>query len=281
MQTELLKHKFSGNIKSLSVDKDELKQLFKELQECSTEACEFEISEVYKFENDPAQQSVMIENLRACAQLRLTIVGDDGREIFGTADVLFNAPSFPEKVKLIYTASDTPYQSDYKYFVKNYFRLMLDFSKPNVVDFSFLPGDRTLNNSNYEINGTNKAWSNSVFLILDRFIKGKPSKLPFVHKNTVYDLIVWFFALPAGLYYVMGVYAWIGKLTTSTYIKGLTVTYFFIAILMLARIFFHYLRWVYPMVEYRSKNHSYLKHQAAIYSIIISTIGKILYDIFM
>jgi len=45
------------------------------------------------------------------------------------------------------------------------------------------------------------------------------------------------------------------------------------------RILFHYFRWVYPMIEYKSKKDRSIGHQAALLSITLGIIGKILYDV--
>lgn len=123
-------------------------------------------------------------------------------------------------------------------------------------------------------------WVNGVFHEIDAFVNDRPSKAPKIHRGSVYDILVWLVGLPLG-FYICNKYELSPLMTShkSSSLDNLAMTYFFFLSLFLLRVLFHYFRWVYPMIEYKSKRDRSAAHQAAVLSITLGILGKVLYDV--
>ena len=119
-----------------------------------------------------------------------------------------------------------------------------------------------------------------VFHGINSFIDSKPSKYSTIHKGSLYDFLIWFFGIPFAFSIC---HKFINlKLTfveQNPFLGNIVISYLFLLSLFILRITFHYLRWVYPMIEFKNKNGRSIKHQAALLSISFGVIGKLLYDI--
>ncbi|MBP7556851.1 MAG: hypothetical protein KA821_11325 [Chitinophagaceae bacterium] len=277
MSDSTIRNNLSKKISSLSFDKDDLRKLLNILQLRANAASEIEYKkfEAFKAEN--------LENIKRdldyCAILMITVTGYQNEELFGTIDDVFNSVSFPEQVKTIYVNSELRYREPYKYYPINSFTLFVDFSKPKVFDFSFQPNERTPNDSQFEVQGSDNTWVNGVFHEIDAYIRSRPSKFSKAHRGSIYDFLVWFFGIPFGFYVCYKVIQLhIPFLAGHSFFESILLTYCFFLSLFILRILFHYFRWVYPMIEYKNKKERSIGHQAALLSITLGIIGKIIYD---
>ncbi len=277
MSDNVVRNRLSKKISSLSFDKEDLRKLLNILQLRANAASEIEYKKLETKNPD------ILENIRKdlndCASLRISVTGFQSEELFGTIDEVFNSVSFPEAVRTIYLNSDLIYRSTYKYYPENFFQLLIDFSKPKVFDFAFQPNERTPNDSQFEVQGSDNTWVNGVFHEIDAYITSKPSKFSKVHEGSVYDFLVWFFGIPFGFYMCYKIInLQLLYLEQHTFFENIFLTYCFFLSLFILRILFHYFRWVYPMIEYKSKRNRSIGHQAALLSISLGIIGKVLYD---
>ncbi|RQO75642.1 hypothetical protein DBR43_09910 [Pedobacter sp. KBW06] len=279
MPNDVVRNKLSKKIGALSLDKDDLRKLLDILQQRAKTASEIEYK---RFEETKVENLEQFKhNMEICSMLKITVVGFKSEELFGTIEDVFGSVSFPDSVKTIYVNSDVVYRANFNYYPSNHFQLYIDFSKPKVFDFSFQPSDRTPNDSEFIVQGDDSMWVNGVFHEIDAFVKDRPSKAPKIHRGSVYDLLVWLVGLPLG-FYICNKYQqspFVASLESS-FLNNLAMTYFFFLSLFLLRVLFHYFRWVYPMIEYKCKRDRSAAHQAAVLSITLGIVGKVLYDVF-
>lgn len=282
MSKDILRNKLSKNITSLSLDKEELKKVVGLLQEGANSACEFELRKAEAFSiNDEGYNKELIKaNLKTCAILKISVAGYENKELFGTIDEVFNSVSFPERVKSLYVHSEHPYKAQFNYFPENFFELFIDFSKPKVFDFSFLPSEKTPNSSQFRVEGSDNTWVNGVFREVEAYLRSKPSKVPGIHKGSIYDLLIWFFGIPFS-FYICYKFSTFAKKTFSDhpFLESAFFFYLFIISLIIIRILFHYFRWIYPVVEYKGKNDRSMAHHFILISTVLGVLGDIIYDV--
>ena len=187
--------------------------------------------------------------------------------------------SFPEQIKSLYVNSELLYKSRFNYYPRNRFDLLLDFSKPKVLDFSFLPSDRPPNNSNFCVEGYDNTWVNGVYNEIDKFLDKRSSKLSGIHKNSIYDVIVWFLGIPMGFWICFKFSPSISGVFSSDFLESALFVYVFFLTLFILRILFHYFRWLYPKIQYTSKKDLSLVHRGVFYVITTGIIVAFLYDI--
>ncbi|MBL7740131.1 MAG: hypothetical protein JNK14_13015 [Chitinophagaceae bacterium] len=277
MSSNISRTRLTKSLKSLSLDKEDLKKILDILQLRAKDASDIEYKKSDKLEI--TEPNNLRANLDTCAELKVTIKGSRNEELFGTIDEVFKFPSFPEKITSVYVNSRLIYESNFDHYPSNSFSLLIDFRKHKILDFSFSPSERTYNESEFIVEGSDNMWVNGVYFEIDSFIKTKPSKFPNIHKGGIYDILIWFFGIPFGFWLCYRVILLkFSFFSAHPFIENLFLTYCFFVGLFFLRILFHYFRWVYPMIEYKNKRDRSLGHQAAILSISIGLIGKVIYD---
>jgi len=151
-------------IRSFSVDRNDLRRLLELLQERAYAAADIEEQ---KFEKRPEHTEEQFKQakreLREGFELFITLAGVDGRMLTGNISQIFDSPNFPEEVRDVFFDTATPLRSRYGYSPRNKMVLFLDFRKPEVLNFTILPSQETVNESNFEIEGRDATWVNGVF----------------------------------------------------------------------------------------------------------------------
>ncbi|MCL9783634.1 hypothetical protein M9194_19605 [Vibrio sp. S4M6] len=280
-QTQVKVHQ-KMTVTSLSLDKDELKQFCDILQQRANSAAEIEARLFLKNENQT--EEVYEENkatLKSSFKLKVTIAGADGDQHWGTIEEVFNSPNFPESVKSLYIESDLTLRVNHNYHPHNSFKVFLDFSKPKIFDFSFMPNTETPNESMIEVQGYDSTWVNGVFSELKSFIDKRASKLSIVHNHSVYDVLVWILGFPLAFWVCskFSVPIEVSFGSNNIYLSGALYLYSFVITLFLFRVLFHYLRWVCPLVEYQNKKNSMLVHRGSLLALTTGWVGSFIYDV--
>jgi hypothetical protein len=269
-------------IRSLSVDREDLRTLLEILQERAYNAAELEEKHLIRLDGQSDEEYEKAKkDLKEGFELFITISGVDGRKLTGNIEEICDSPNYPVDVKDVFFDTSTPLRTRYNYFTNNKMVLFLDFGKPEVFNFSILPSQETQNGSNIEVIGRDATWVNGVFKEFLSFVEERPSTVPWLHRHSIYDIMIWILGFPLSF--------WIcSKLSTkiegvfgsySVFLKAALYLYVFIVALNLLRIAFHYARWIWPLMEYKSEKSKGLKHKA-IFSLIVTGFGfPAIYDI--
>jgi hypothetical protein len=277
----LLNNKQTMPVPSLSLDKEELRRLCDILQERANSAAEIEVGCFKRNEQTDEQYMASIKTLRESFKLKINIYGSEGEELFGLIEDVFNSVNYPEQIQSFYVDSQTTLRYSHNYYPQNSFVVSFDFSKPRVFDLSLMPNVSTPNGSRIEVNGTDATWVNGVFSEIKKFIENRSSTLSIVHTHSVYDLLLWILGFPISFWVC---YKFSFKIESVFGINNAFATnafyfYVFIANLFLFRVLFHYLRWVCPLVEYRTKGNKMLVHRAIFSILSIGWLGQFIYDL--
>ncbi len=268
------------DVSSLSMDKDDLRRFCDILQERVNSAAEFEVNLFQQNEQTDEQYQQNIAILRESFELRITITGIGGKELWGSIGEVFGSVNFPEQVKSLYVESESTLRHVHNYYPHNSFTIFLDFSKPKVFDLSIMPHQGTPNESNVEVKGYDAIWVNGVFTELKKFIDDRPSTLSIVHSHGVYDVLQLVLGFPLSFWVCSKFSSSIetGFGNGNAFVISALYLYAFVATLFLSRILFHYLRWVCPLVEYRYKNNAMLIHRTLFGALTLGWLGQFLYD---
>jgi hypothetical protein len=274
-------NRLSKKIYSLSIDRDDLHLLCDKLQERSNAAAELEVQNFKKGDQSDEEYEKNTKLIREAFILFITISGDKGEELSGSIDEIFNSSNFPAIVKKFYVNSEAKLRAFYNIYPRNSLELTLDFDKPKIFDLSLMPSKRTPNDSQITVKGYDVTWVNGVYHEISSFFSNKSSKFSFVHKNNIYDIFLWTIGLPFSFWTCFKLSSITNKINIldSVFLKNALYVYVFFASLFLLRIIFHYMRWVSPLVEYRSKTNIVILHRAILISLSISIFGTFLYDI--
>lgn len=219
--------------------------------------------------------------LKESFQLKVLVAGTDGQQLYGSIPEIFDSLSFPDELQSILVNSDSTLRLSYNYYPRNSLKLFLDFSELPVLNFSFLPSQATPNGSNISVAGYDSTWVHGVFNEFNTFINKYPSQFTWIHKHSVYDLLVWIIGLPLGFWIAYRLSDILNKLFSnfSVFVQSASYVYVFFATLIGFRLLFHYARWVWPLVEYCSIENKALKHRIAFGVISFTIVGSFIYDL--
>lgn len=276
-----IKNRLKQKVSSLSLDKNELKKLCDILQERANGAADLEIKSFAQGNQTDEEYEANKKTLKESFELNITIAGANGEELFGNIGDVFNSPNYPDEVRTFHVNSENTLRAVHNYYPRNSFTLFLQFSKPKILDFSFMPSQGTPNESNFEVQGYDATWANGVFNEITNCFKQRSSSLSVVHNHSVYDVLLWFLGFPFAFWVSFKTSTTIENLfiNFNSFVKNAVYLYLFIATLFCFRILFHYLRWVCPLVEYRSPKNTIMIHRAVLATLSLGTFGSFIYDI--
>lgn len=269
-------------IRSFSIDRNELRKLLEILQERAYAAGEIEQQHLKKIPEQTEKQFEQDKReLKEGFELFITLSGVDGRKLTGNISQIFDSPNFPEEVGVVFFDTSTPLYYRYRYTPKNKMILFLDFSRPDVFNFTILPSQETQNESNLEIEGKDATWVNGVFKEFFDFVEQRPSTFPWLHRHSIYDVLLWIAGFPLSFWIcsklspsIEGVFG-----GYSVFLKSALYFYVFVIALNLIRIAFHYARWIWPLTEYKSEKSKSLKHKAMFSLLASGLVIPAIYDI--
>lgn len=267
-----INNRLTSKIASFATDKEDLRTFCNLLQEKSAAAAEIEVLKFERGDRNEEKYQEALQALREGFDLRLTVCGAGGEELYGSIGDIFDSPNFPTNVKSLFVNSAHILKDIHNYYPRNYFVVFLDFSKPAIFDLTLMPSQNTPNGSNYEVRGSDATWVNGVFNEITNFIKRRASKLSIVHNHSIYDILLWILGFPIAFRtcYKLSPHIEQLKNMASGFFVNAIYVYCFVASLFIFRILFHYLRWICPLVEYKSKGSKIIAHRLFFGAIIIA-----------
>ncbi|MBL4797544.1 MAG: hypothetical protein JKY50_09030 [Oleispira sp.] len=277
----VMKARLNQPIVGCSLDIDDLKKLSKILQERSNTALKYELEKLDRLKGDVSNKEAAKKDAEEAFILRYSIKGDKGQELFGLFDEVFSSPNYPDKVVSFYVNSANTLKARYNYTPQNSFTVHLDFSKPKIFDLSIFPSHPTPNDSFFEVEGYDVSWVNGVYSEIDQFLKERMQPLGVVHKHSIYDLLLWVVGYPIAFW---GCYKASNMVESifgdfSSFLKNALYLYVGLFCLVSFRVLYHYARWVFPKIEYKSSLNKNLKHQLFLGALSLSVISVFIVDI--
>ena len=279
----ILTTELSQQITACTFTKEDLKILCEILQESSHEAAKEEVSHYTPL--DKSDEQIISDKLLLLSgfELKVTVQGIDDQRVYGTISDVFNSPRFPAKVKSLYIDSELDLRNLYNWSPRNRFELLLDFTKPALFNLSLSPSISTPNASNIIVAGLNSDWVSGVYRKVTDFIKERKTRRSFLHRHSVYDLLLFLVGIPFAFwmaYKLAGVIDSVfGKF--SVFVQNGAYVFLFFLMLHVFRIIFHYARWIFPIVEYRGSKDAARKHRnfllALLVGVPVAVFGNSLY----
>lgn len=268
-------------IRSLCIGKDDLFKLCNLLQERNNAAGKIEIENFKQLNQTDEEYENSKKAIQKSFELKITARGIGGQELFGSISEVFGSPNFPDQLASFFVNSSTMFNVNYNIPPRNHFQLLLDFSRPHVLNLSFLPSQETPNTSNIEVRGFDPTWVHGVFHEVTNFVNEHPSQLTWIHKHSVYDFSLFILGIPFGFWMVYRLSSVLNKIFAgvSVFVQNASYVYVFLISLFIWRIIFHYARWIWPLVEYQSPKSKATKHRVALIAICLGIIASVIYDV--
>jgi len=265
---------------SCSFDKDNLRRFLQILQERLNAAAEFEVSKFEQRDQSDEEYEANKQLLRDGFVVRPTVTGQNGQELYGTVNDVFESANFPEEVRSIYVNSEIWLKSRYNYVPHNSVELFFDFSRPEIFDFSFMPSQKTPNETNIKVRGVDSTWVNGIFHEANAFLNDHRAPAPWLHRHSIYDILLWIFGYPVGFWTCFKVSSLLPQAQeTMLFLVAAIYVYVFLVALVIIRTLFHYARWVFPLAEYMHPRSKLIRHRAILGVLILALVSGFVYDI--
>lgn len=209
-------------------------------------------------------------------KVSILIYGTKGEQILSHTIEAFDESGLPDEISQIIFDNSLIYTSRVKQNPQNRLRVVFDFSKPSIFNFTSKPSVNT-NNSSIEILGQNDNWVNGAFEQINSSLKERKTKRTWLYTNNIYELFLLVIVLPLTFWNLNKIsnYFLIPSLKLPSIIEVGLYFYIFIILLWLFRIIFNYARWLLPYIEI---NYGFRKREIAHRLILLGLITTLLYS---
>jgi hypothetical protein len=210
----------------------------------------------------------------------VNVTGANNEVVSGSGEQFLASQNIPEKILTVfYTTLAGPNAVGItRDFLHNRATLLLDFSRPTVLDFSKLPTHATENTSNLQIVAASEPWFTTLNTRLTQLLIERRTGFNWLHQQGVYDLLLLTVGLPFALWIDRRFSPSIDKLQLPTVLSSGVYVYLFFAGLFIFRGVFTYSRWVFPKIEIHSDASPPLRHRAVWLAIMVAVFGGAIWD---
>jgi len=281
---ELKLHRKMSDLPGCDINLEFVKNFYNELKSLNNEAIDYELKnaqELYKDEQLKNIEEFIKNNMKIIVEIN----GVRGEMLSSNNESIFDNEKLPNHISMIRFSNEVLMRSGY--IPGNVIKVEFDFNRIDIFDFRESPSNRSGNMSQIFIAGNNKSWVEGTYNNLINVLKDKKNISNLLHKRNIYDLFLWFIIVPMD-FYVLALfeenfqnllYNLSSPLRIGIYI------YIFIMFLLIFRITFNYMRWLFPYMAFNiDKNRIRNIHKivlAILWTLIFSPIlSKIINRIF-
>ncbi len=258
---------------------DDVKQLYLELSKINRSFGETIIATLNREPDLDDEQWKDRKQLLLDDAFRLTVSvrGQRDQQLYGEDETIFSSDDLPVPVKAIYFTNVTAWQRNAPNSAPpNRIEVLLDFSKPALLDPTPLVSEPTPNETSVTVNANDMTFFRAVRQVVNEKLLSKRKLYSFIHRSFAYDFGMWFLVLPLAL--IVATY-YMGLLLP---VDGAFSAYrwaFFIYAIGLALIFYRFLlsytKWAFPVMVLEENKDTAWKHRVTILGIF----GGILYQV--
>ena len=210
----------------------------------------------------------------------VNVTGSNNEIISGSGEHFLASENIPDNILTVfYTTIAGPNAVGIaREFLQNRATLLLDFSRPTILDFTKLPTFATPNNSNFEISASSEEWFTTLNTRLTQLFDDRHTGFNGLHQPGIYDLLLFIVGLPFALWIDYRFSPFVDKLQLSIMVASGVYVYLFLFGLFIFRGIFTYSRWVFPKIEIQSEASPPLRHRAVWAAIMIGVFGGAVWD---
>jgi hypothetical protein len=270
-------------IKACRLRSDDFKRLYRLIDQRQKEYRDKAVQLLFRQEKETEEEFVQKKKrITDAFVVSVTIAGENGELLTGNREEVFDELNLPSEIKSILYSTQSVPNAVLGHLPSDRIVLFLDFSRPPFLDFSRMPSLPTPNESNFEISANTEVWFAAAKAMLGDFFENKRTGYEWLHRNSIYDLMLWFIVFPVALWICArtgNVYSGINKL--STFPRLAIYSYLFLGCLVIYRILFSYSRWVFPKIEMEREGgrRSPFRHRVVWGAIVLAIVLPALYDI--
>jgi hypothetical protein len=269
-------------IEACRLRRDDLARLYRIINDRQIEYGQMFVDQVLA--QLPTESSEQFQERRARVKnsfvTTVNVTGSNNEIVSGSGEHFLASGNIPDSILTVfYTTIAGPNAVGIaQEFLQNRATLLIDFSRPTILDFTKLPTFATPNNSNFEISASSEAWFTTLNTRLTELFRERRTGFNWLHQPGIYDLLLFVLGLPFALWIDFRCSPIIDRLQLPTVLGSGIFVYLFVAGLFIFRGIFTYSRWVFPKVEIQSEGSPPLRHRAVWAAIMIGVFGGAVWD---
>lgn len=263
---QIYKNSFrSGILPSCKLDLDYFRKIARIVQELSNEAAEYEIATLKResFKSEDLFNNAKKQML-SLYRIQILMRTAKGETIISQDVSIFDEENLPDYISYISMDSSSLYEFTINRRPHNSIKIDFDFSKPQIFDLKTKPSLATINSSQFNISGKNETWVQGSYKRILSSIEAKRTNRSWLHKNNIYDLILWFFYMPTLIFNLVRYEKYFAEYFQKipAILEVFVYIYLFIISLFIFLILFKYMRWIFPYIEIKTTTtNSSTKHR--------------------
>ncbi|NVM56094.1 MAG: hypothetical protein HWN66_20525 [Candidatus Helarchaeota archaeon] len=240
-------------IEACDINLKDLKNLYDKLDEKKEIAIESEHKAIDNFALPKEEKEKMKENVKEWIKVNIMVAGTKGERLASGSKEVFDKINF--EISSIRYDNYLVFEYNTKMRPKNYFEIALDFTKPKISDFSSNPGKKTPNESRIIVAGMDEVWTNGIYSIVKDYFKERSSLRQLINSSGIYDIILWLIVIPYGFIMLNKLINYLkGRLNIIDSVLFVFIgLYFMVSLILIWRVFFGFVRWLFPPLEYISE----------------------------
>lgn len=236
--------------RGVSFTKDDLETLYDIIQEQTESAANIYVQSQLTRTNETEEEFIEIKNrILSTARTRVNITLVDGETTSLDSKDIFLERYFPNNILAITYDSGFSFRALNGAAIGNEMQLNIDFSSPLFRDVLLQPSLQTLNNSYCNISGGDESWRRTTKGRIKEFLDKKNNGRAWLHSTGVYDIFLFFIGFPIAFRIIYRLLPYLNAALNSGHdiLRYAFYVYVFLTILIFAKLFFQYSRWVWRL----------------------------------
>lgn len=271
-----------SKLPSCMLDLVYFQKLYKKLKEINDRAIEIEKAALQRKPDQSEEDFKKLQDrVTDLYKLGISIKGSKDEFIGAENPGIFCEDSMPDSVTSIMFDNSFQYRYTLGRDPLNHFKVVFDFSRPNIFDFSAFPTESTPNFSIVEVNGQDQTWVEGAYSAVMSSLDDRRKGSSWVHRSRIYDIFLWLFILPSSFWFLRKIEFSFGHhfANLSPVWQVAFYLYFFISFVWFFVMLFKYGRWLYPYLELKTSHPRGATLQRAIFYLLLgSVVSSFLYD---
>lgn len=199
-------------------------------------------------------------------RITVTIRGQLDQQLYGEDVNIFQIENLPLPIRSIYFTNATAWQRNAQNSMPpNRVEVLLDFSKPALLDPNPLVSEATPNSSSVTVNAREMTYFRAVRQLSEEKLLQKRTPYSIIHHNYAYDFGIWLLILPAAL--ILSTYymdQWLPSNGPNASYRWAFFVYSVGTLLVAYRVLVSYTKWAFPVTVLKENKDSAWKHRAVI-----------------
>lgn len=240
-----------SSIPPSSISVSELRRLYRDLSEHTTEALDRELK-VWKRPANLTEEEYesLLEKARRFGTLTVTVGGINGERASSSSSEVLDDDKLPERITTITFDSAAAMQME-NVTPLNRFKLTLDFTEPPGFAVYNPWSQPTPNDSHLEVIGPDSTWVTGVHEATLAFFSRRRKRRGWLHNPYTFNLLNYLVGFPSALWIIYRIDTQFSANVGSMHgaLRGALYVYIFLLALMVFRTGVWGFRWIFPLME--------------------------------